>query len=167
MDAPEYMSIVPMIITTDIQYHNSRPFDYASYIFKGLDLGLMAIKGGSSTFNLRHYSLLMQIVLYFGQDLGLWPPKMRISQFSKDGEALPIQLWTTVWDSRFANSSFIHFEKYFVKTLYKLYNHPCNYSLFEEIKRFLQPRDFNGPIDHNWGDWYCLEGATMIRVYGF
>lgn len=27
--------------------------------------------------------------------------------------------------------------------------------------------DFNGPFNHNWGDWYCLEDVTMIRVYGF
>ena len=92
---------------------------------------------------------------------------MRISQIGKEGEALPVQLWTAIWDNRFASSSFIHFEEYFVKTLYKLYKYPCNYSLTDEIKRFLRPKDFNGPIDHNWGDWYCLEGATMIRVYGF
>lgn len=92
---------------------------------------------------------------------------MRISQVDKEGATLPVQLWTAIWDSRFSNSSFIHFEEYFVKTLYKLYNHPYNYSLSEEIKRFLRPKDFNGPIDHNWGDWYCLEGATMIRVHGF
>lgn len=47
MEASEYMPIVPMVIVADVQCHNSRPFDYASYIFKGLDLGLMAIKNGS------------------------------------------------------------------------------------------------------------------------
>lgn len=109
----------------------------------------------------------MHLVLYFGQELGVGPLEMRISQFNKDGETLPVQLWTAIWDSRFSNASFIHFEEYFVKTLYKLYHYPCNYSLSDEIKRFLRPKDFNGKIDHNWGDLYCLEGATMIKVYGF
>lgn len=54
-----------------------------------------------------------------------------------------------------------------MKPLHKFYNHSCAYSLFDEIKRFLRPKDFNGPINHNWGDWYCLEDATMIIVYGF
>lgn len=53
--------------------------------------------------------------------------------------------------------------------MYKFFNYPCDHSLSYEIKRFLRPKDSNGPISvgHNWGDWYYFVDDTMIKVYGF
>lgn len=153
MEIPEYMSIFPMVIATNIQCHNSRLFDYASFVSKELDLALVTIKNKSPILHLRHYFLLMHLVLHFRQELGIWPEKLKVSQFDKEGKLLPIQLWTAIWDSRFANSSFLYFEEYFVKLVYEFYSHPCANSLSDEIKCFLRPKNFNGPIDHNWGDW--------------
>lgn len=79
MEVPEYMSIVPMVIAADIQCHNSRLFNYASFVSKELDLALAEIKNKSHVLHLRHYSLLMHLVLYFGQELGIWLEKMKVS----------------------------------------------------------------------------------------
>jgi len=78
-------------------------------------------------------------------------------------------MWTRIWDNRFAHSSYIHFEEYCVKVLYRYSIHPCEYSLSNKIKRFLKPKDFGGPptVTHNWGDWYYFEDSTMVRIYGF
>lgn len=53
--------------------------------------------------------------------------------------------------------------------MFRIFNHPCNYSLSEETKKFLRPKDYDGPktVEHNWVDWYCYSNATIIRIYGF
>jgi len=157
------------VIAADIQCHNARPFDYATYVFKEIDSGLMVIKNNSPILHFEHYFLLMNMILYYGQEIVMWPEELGIKQLDKKGQPLPVQLWTSVWDNRFAHSNYVYFEKYFVKILYRFFNHRCDYSLSNEIKRFLRPKDFNGPptMTHNWGDWYCLLDSTMIKVYGF
>lgn len=89
-ESPEFMSIVQMVIAANIQYHNARPFDYASYIFKGTDSRLMAIKNGSPVLHFKHYSIFMHIIMYFRQEIGMWPEELRIAQFEKEGKPLPI-----------------------------------------------------------------------------
>lgn len=75
----EFMSVGPMVITAEIQFHNARPFDYASHISRGIDLGLGAIKNGSPTIHFKNYSILMHMILYYGQELGIWLEELRIT----------------------------------------------------------------------------------------
>lgn len=129
----------------------------------------MAIKNESPTMHFKHYFILMHMIFYYIKELGMWPEELRITKLDKFDQPLPVQLWTSIWVSRFINSNYVYFEEYFVKTLYRFYDYPCDYSLSNEIKRFLRPKDFNGPptVGHHWGDWYCYIYSTMIRVYGF
>ena len=51
----------------------------------------------------------------------------------------------------------------------KLLRGEYNYTLSQEIKIFLRPKQFvdQSPVDHNWGDWYAFDNFTRIRVYGY
>lgn len=131
-------------------------------------MGLTAIQKDSSKINFAHYSLLIHMMLFYGQELDLWPDEIRI-RCNDDNQPLSIQLWTLIWDCRFVRSSYIHFEEYFVKTLYKFYDQAYNFALSEDVKRFLRPVDLRGleTVKHNWGDWYYFFYITMIRIYGF
>jgi hypothetical protein len=37
IEAPEFITIEPMVIAIDVHFHNAITFDYASQIFKGID----------------------------------------------------------------------------------------------------------------------------------
>lgn len=111
----------------------------------------------------------MHMILYYGQEMGMWLEELKVTQSNKQGQPLPVQLWSAIWDSRFVSSSYVHFEEHFFKILCIFFNHPCDHSLIDELKIFLRPKYFNGStiVGHNWGNWYCYVNDTMIRVYGF
>lgn len=169
LNTPDFMMIESMVIIADIQCLNARDFDFATFIARQINLSLLAMKNDTSKIYFPHYSLLMHMILFYGQDLGICPKEMTIRQLDNDNQPLPVQLWTSIWDCRFVRSNYIHFEEYFVKSLYKSYDQPCGSTLTHEVKRFLRLADIGRPkiIKHNWGDWYCFSNVTMIRVYGF
>lgn len=84
IEASEFILIGPMVIAVNIQCHNARPFDYASHIFKGIDSGLMEIKNGSPTLHFTNYSIFMHMILYHGQEIGMWPKELKITQSDKE-----------------------------------------------------------------------------------
>lgn len=64
----------------------------------------------------------MHMILFYGQELGIWPEEMRIKHFDDDNQPLLVQLWTSIWDCRFVRSSYIYFEEYFVKSIQILWS---------------------------------------------
>lgn len=85
IEAPEFMSIRPMVIVADVQCQNPRPFDYASHICKEIESALTTIKNGAPIMYFKHYSIFMHMALYYGKELGLWPEELRITQYDKEG----------------------------------------------------------------------------------
>lgn len=74
----EFMSIGPMVIDVDIQCHNPRPFDYASHISRGIDLGIRAIMNGSPTI---HFKKLFPS---HAHDIVLWTRVMNMARGIKN-----------------------------------------------------------------------------------
>lgn len=111
----------------------------------------------------------MHMLLYVGQDKGLWLDELCIGAYDKAGMRKPVQLWISSWDQRYNNNQYWHFEEFFIKTLYILLGYPCDHALSLEILIFLRPKEYgeDTSIEHNWGDWYCFLDYTQIRVYEF
>lgn len=47
-----------------------------------------------------------------------------------------------MWDSRYSESFYIFFEDYFVKIVINMYGYPWDYSVSDEIKKFLRSKEF-------------------------
>lgn len=101
--------------------------------------------------------------------MGIWGEELRIKYLDNDGNSRPIKMWTSVWDNRCGWSHYLYFEEYFVKPLYNMLGHKCDYNLSPKILRFLRPKDMGHEVGiiHNWGDWYMFGDCIVIRVYGF
>lgn len=104
------MRVESLIIVEDIQSLKAKEFDYAIFVAGQLETGLVAIQRDPSRIHFPHYSLLTHMVLFYGQELGLWPEEMKIRQCDNDEKPHPVQLWTSIWDCKFVRSSYIHFE---------------------------------------------------------
>lgn len=122
-------------------------FDYASFIGDAIHGGLIGIKNGKVDRPFGWYSLLMHLFLFKGGDYfasGLDLVK------EKEGEKMPIQLWSTLlsWDRE--DASFLKFDKYFaskIRTL--LYSE--NPRIPKVLLEFIRPKEFaeNIKIVHN------------------
>lgn len=169
VEVPVLRTLEPMVIVADVQSHHPNYFDYVALVHRLIDISLTKAKKDLSDTSFRHYSVLMHMVLYFGCERGMWSEELKIQQFDHEGQPLPIQLWMSIWDSRFARAKYAYFQEYFVKVIFRMFNHSCGHSLSIKIKIFLRPKNNGGPntVKHNWGDWYCYSNATIIRVYGF
>lgn len=86
----------------------------------------------------------------------------------KDGEDMPVQLWslTMTWDKK--DHSFPNFHKRFAARLRMLFvlDNPRVPSVLAEL---IRPNQFakNLSIVHNWGDVIFYNVSTVIRLYGF
>lgn len=129
MEASPLMDIFAMAICANIQSKGPRTFDYAYYLACAINHGLAKLKGDRVNVNFRYYSHLMHMLLYIGQDIGLWTQGLSIWEYDRAGIHKPVQLWLSARDQRYINSQYMHFEEYFVKPLYKLLGHPCDFSL--------------------------------------
>lgn len=107
-----------------------------------IDIGLKSIKQDPKHNHFKHHSILIHKILFCGQETGMWFEDLRIRQRDKEGTNLSIQLWTSIWDSRYNESHYVFFEDFFVKTLYRMFEHPCDYSISYEINKFLRPKEF-------------------------
>lgn len=67
-----------MVVTGDVQSHNPKNFDYAALVHRLIDLALMLAKKNTSTLYLKHYSILMHMVLYYGYEKGIWSDEFKI-----------------------------------------------------------------------------------------
>lgn len=60
----------------------------------------------------------MHIILFYGRHRGLWPglwpEDLKLNVHGKDGQEKPVQLWVSLWDSRFIRSHYVKFEEFFV-----------------------------------------------------
>lgn len=140
-------------------------FDYASFIADAIHGGLIGIKNGKVDRPFGWYSLLMHLFLFKGGDYfasGLDLVK------EKEGEKMPVQLWSNVlsWDRE--DASFLKFDKYFASKIRTLLcsNNP---RVPKVLLEFIRPKEFaeNIKIVHNWGDMYLYLVSMVFRVFGF
>lgn len=71
MGVPNLMEIGPMVLASDIQMLDARPFDYAKYVVDTIHTSFVNFNDVENP-TLRHYSLFMHMILYYGQLRGLW-----------------------------------------------------------------------------------------------
>lgn len=140
-------------------------FDYASFIVDAIHGGLVGIKNGKVDRPFEWYSLPMHIFLFKGGDYfssGLDLIK------EKEGEKMPVRLWSTVlsWDRE--DASFLKFDKYFASKIRTLL---CseNTRIPKVLLEFVRPKEFVERIKivHNWGDIYLYLVSTVFKVFGF
>lgn len=125
-------------------------FDYASFIVDAIHRGIIGKKNGKVDRPFGWYSLLMHLFLFKGGDYfasGLDLIK------EKEGENMPMQLWSTIlsWDRE--DASFLKFDKYFASKIRTLL---CseNPRIPKVLLEFVRPKEFAESIKivHNWGD---------------
>lgn len=85
-----------------------------------------------------------------------------------EGEALPIQLWTTrmTWDAE--EASFVRFDRYFASKLKSLIlrdNPKIPKALLDFIWLMDNPASLK--VSHNWANIIPYPMSTVFRVYGF
>lgn len=163
------MDIADMVICANLQSKDPRFFDFSTYLVEVLIHGLEKLRGDDINVHFKHYSLLMHMLLYVGQDEGLWPEELCVKTYDNAEMRKLVQLWFSSWDQRYVNNQYWYFEEFFVKPLYRLLGCPCDHALAPEVQRFLRPKDFteDPSIEHNWGDWYCFSDYTQVKVYEF
>lgn len=163
------MDIVAMVICVDLQSKDPKLFDFTTFLAEVINHGLEKLKEDVINVHFKYYSILMHMLLYVGQEKGLWPDELCIRAYDKARMKKLVQLWISSLDQRYSNNQYWHFEEFFVKTLYRLLGYPCDHALSPKIQIFLRPKEYgeDTSIEHNWGDWYCFLDYTQIRVYGF
>lgn len=133
IEAHPLMDIAAMVIYADLQSKDPQLFDFSTYLVDAINHGLEKLKGDVINVHFKYYYVVMHMLLYVGQDKGLWLDELCIKAYAKTGIRKPMQLWTSSWDQRYNNNQYWHFEEYFVKTLYKLLGYPCDHVLSPEI----------------------------------
>lgn len=84
LNTPDFMMIESTVIAVDIQCLNARDFDFAPFIARQIYLSLLAMKNETSKIYFPYYSLLMHMILSYGQNLGIHPEEMTIRQLDND-----------------------------------------------------------------------------------
>lgn len=106
------------------------------------------------------HMFLFKGVEYFANDMDL----LR----EKDGEDMPVQLWSTKlsWDRE--DASYLNFDRCFASRL-KILLCQENPRFLKALLEFIRPKDFveNIKIVHNWGDIILYPISTIFRVYCF
>lgn len=156
-----YMLMIAQILNPSLAV----TFDYAPYITDAIHEGLIGIKNAKVDRPFGWYSLLMHLFLFKGGDY--FAIEMDLVK-EKDGEKMPVQLWSTVlsWDRE--DASYLKFDKCFgskIRILLCLENPRIPKALFE----FLRPKEFAKEIKivHNWGDIYFYPVSIVFKVYSF
>lgn len=94
------MSIGPFVLASDIQMYEPEPFDYVSYLVERLHEVFLNLKDNNCP-NFKFYSLLMHLILFYGYFRGMWLEELRLNVRNRQGQEQAIQLWTSIWDSRY------------------------------------------------------------------
>lgn len=86
----------------------------------------------------------------------------------KDGEKMPVQLWSIVlsWDRE--DASYLKFDKCF-SSMIRILLCSENPRVPKALLEFLRPKEFVEEIKivHNWGDMYMYPVSNVVRVYHF
>lgn len=140
-------------------------YDFAPYLIDAIREGLIGINNAKVDRPFGWYSLLMHMFLfkrveYFANDMDL----LR----EKDGEDMPVQLWSTnlSWDRE--DASYLKFDRFFASRLRILLCQE-NPRIPKALLEFIRPNEFaeNIKIVHNWGGIILYPVSTIFRVYGF
>lgn len=114
---PDLASIGSLVLASNIQMYEPRPFDYATYLVERLHKVFLNLRDDTHP-NFKFYSLLMHLVLFYGYVKGFCPKGLKLNTKNKEGEKEPIQLWTSLCDSWYMRSNYIKFEELNVMPLY-------------------------------------------------
>ena len=140
--------------------------DYVSHILDVMKENIARARSGDmKEFTFPYYSLLMHLILY--RNVGYISPDF-IEQNSDMYGAMPVQLWTRVWDSSFHSSDSISFFNNFNSVIMKMLD-PGYFKAPEILKSLLRPSLLpeGKRLDHNWGDIFLFPTFSVMRVYGF
>lgn len=86
------MNIALMVLAIDTQSKDPRGFDYASFIADKMNRGLEKIKGDPNQIAFTHYSLLMHMLLFVGEENNLWRDDLPRHMYNKKGMKKSVQL---------------------------------------------------------------------------
>lgn len=140
-------------------------FDFAPYLIDAIHDGLIGIKNAKVDRPFGWYSLLMHMFLFKGVEF--FPNEMDLLK-EKDGEEMPIQLWSIIlsWDRE--DTSYLKLDRFFTSRL-RILMCPQNPRIPKALLEFLRPKEFAEDIKivHNWGDIYLYPVSTMFKVFGF
>lgn len=140
-------------------------YDFAPYLVDVIHEGLIGINNAKVDRPFGRYSMLMHMFLfkgveYFGKDMDL--PRER------DGEDMPVQLWSAdmSWDRE--DASYLKFDRCFASKLRILLCQE-NPRIPKVLLEFIRLKEFAKSIKivHNWGDIILYPISTIFRVYGF
>lgn len=73
------------MLVVDIQMHELRPFDYATYLAEKLHEGFLSLQTEPNP-TFKFYSLLMHMVLFYGHMKGLCPGELKVTSRNKEGQ---------------------------------------------------------------------------------
>lgn len=90
IEAHPLMDIVAMVICVDLQSKDPRLFNFSTYLVDAISHGLEKFKGDVINMYFKYYSILMHMLLYVGQDKGLWPDELCIKAYAKIGVRKPM-----------------------------------------------------------------------------
>lgn len=156
-----YMLMIAQILNPSLAV----TFDYAPYITHTIHESLIAIKNGKVNKPFGWYSLLMHLFVFKAGDY--FANGMDLVK-EKDGEKMPVQLWSTMLSCDREDASYMKFDKCFaskIKILLCSENPRVPITLLE----FLGPKEFAKEIKsiHNCGDIYLQPVSIVFIVYGF
>lgn len=95
-------------MVADIQeYNQNTSFDYANFVAQQMHEDFLNLKKEVLPLSFPHYSLLMHMLLWEGDYE--WKRKLNLRIMDSENEAIPVQMWTYIWDQDCSNSSYILF----------------------------------------------------------
>lgn len=128
VEVPNLASIGTLVLASNIQMYEPRPFNYATYLVEKLHEGFLNPRDNQNPI-FKFYSLLMHLIMFYGHISGLWLEDLKLNTRNREGEKQPAQMWTSLWDSRYMRSNYIKFEELILKPLFKMYGVPCEGSI--------------------------------------
>jgi hypothetical protein len=107
----------------------------------------------------------MYICLYKG--VTFFSKEMKL-ELERDGERLPVQLWSAYMTWEVTNGSFVRFDRYFSSRL-RLLLRGDSPRIPQPFLELIRPKDHAKGllVNHNWGDIIPYVVSNIFRIYGF
>lgn len=113
MEVPYLMEIGPMVLASNVQMMEPRPYDYTEYIIDSIHSCFVNFND-VNTLIFKIYSLFMHMIFYYGQNKDTWHQNLKVNMWETNGEKKLVQLWTSLWEFRYSASCYLTFEEIFV-----------------------------------------------------
>lgn len=155
-----------LVMVVDIQeYNRNTGFDYANFVAQQTHEDFLNLKKEVLPLYFPHYSLLMHMLLWEGDYE--WKRKLNLRIMDSENDAIPVQMWTYIWDQDCSNSYYILFVGLVRHDILKSLGVAPRFKISLEIRSLMCQKDILGSAaTHNWADWFFYSKYTLIRVYG-